>query len=168
MRLELEEGCAGDVLAGGETQKTGQVCATGEAMDVTNLADQSQRVADPGAVDRSEQLGFLAILDQGVAGLEKERFALLEGGDIFGESVHQVADRIPSDGTGEGLAGYIDELLGLGEAEGGTAMGVQGSGQRFGASLDEFIREEVLVGAERRRRDDGVYRPERPGHRGGQ
>ena len=143
--LGAVEGRAGNMLTGGQAQEAGHVFATGEARDVTDLGDQSQGVADAGSLDRSEQLGLLAVLDQGVAGLEEEGLALLEGGNVLGVGLHQVADRIPSDGPDGGLAGRCEQLLGLGQAESGLAVGGQDGGQGFIARLDELIGEQVLL-----------------------
>ena len=75
-----------------------------EALDSVNVADQSQGVADAGAVDRTVQLGLGAILHQGVVGLEVACLALLEGGDVCDVGMDQGTDGIAPDRARDGLA----------------------------------------------------------------
>ena len=91
------------MLAGGQAQKASQVFASGEALDVPDLSDQSEGVADSSSLDCSKQLGLQPIVDQGVASLEVVGLALLEGGDVLYVCTHQIADHVLSDGTDEGL-----------------------------------------------------------------
>ena len=45
----VEDGGTGDVLASGDAEEAGHVCAIGEATDVTDLAHQCQGIADASA-----------------------------------------------------------------------------------------------------------------------
>lgn len=117
----------------------------GEALDIPDLSDQSEGVADSSALDGSKQLGLLPVLDQGVAGLEVVGLALLEGSDVLDVCVDQVVDEVASDGAGESLAGHLDQQLSVVQAEGGLAVSGQDRGKGFGAGLDELVGKEMLL-----------------------
>ena len=93
-----EEGGAGDVLAGGETEEAGQVLTIREAVDVTHFADQSQSIADPRSVDSAQQRGLGTGFDQAIAGLEILLLVMLGVLNVLGELADPLMKNLSSDG----------------------------------------------------------------------
>jgi hypothetical protein len=138
-------GGAGDVLAGGETEEAGHMCAVGEAVDVTDLARQGQGIADASANGCAQQLGLRPVLDQAIARLEEMILALVSAQDVLGEILDALADQLLPDRAGEGLTAQGDQVLSVLLTESGATVSRQDSSNGFCACGDECIGEKVVV-----------------------
>jgi hypothetical protein len=107
------------------------VFAALEALDIADLADQSQGITDAGSGSMAEQRGFWSVFDQSVTSLVEVGFAFLASGDVIDEMVNALPDLVSSDGTGEGVATAGDELLGVLAVESGATVSFQDGGNRL-------------------------------------
>jgi len=141
----LEEGGAGDVLAGGETQKAGQMLTIRETVDVTHFADQSQSIADTGSVNGAQQRGLGTGFDKAIAGLEVQLLVLLGVSNVLGELADPLVKNVSPDGASEGLTTELNQLLGIGQAESGATMVMQDGGDGLRTCGNELIGQKVVL-----------------------
>ena len=82
--------------------------AVGKALNVADLADEGEGVADAGTGRGFEQLGFRAILDQRITGLEQRLLMLVGQSDLGDQVGHALVDDLPPHRPREEAATLID------------------------------------------------------------